>query len=171
MSKVTVQEGSTGGNPVPVAEEILKRIEDVRRRAHQFFEERQQHGSALDDWVKAEREILGLAPTELRDTKGAYQAEVALPGFATENVSVTVTPDHLIVHASKEDQQYGEDENILWSEFGSREVYRSLETPEAIDPEKTTATLDQGILLITAPKGAPKVAAKSVEAARSAKTG
>jgi HSP20 family molecular chaperone IbpA len=179
MSKVVVQEGHAGGNLNLILDEIRKRFEDVRRRAHEFFEKRQQHGGALDDWVKAEREFLGATPTELSETSGAYRAEVALPGFEAANVSVTVTPDEIIVHASKAEEQRGGDTVVLWTELGSREVYRRIETPEPIDTGNTTATLEKGILRIVAPKSAPKSAvkcapkdeAKTDVAAQAAKTG
>jgi HSP20 family protein len=171
MSKVTVQAADTAGEMVPnggsIIDEIRKRFGDVRRRAHEFFENRQQHGSALEDWVRAEREILGSPPAELRETGGAYQAEVTLPGFDAADVSVTVAPDQIVVYASREDQQSGQDTNILWTEFGSREVYRLLPTPAAIDTQRTTATLEKGILRIVA----PKAVAQSAPVARAANTG
>lgn len=156
MSKVTVQEGQASGKLAAILDEIGKRFEDVRRRAHQFFERRQQQGSALEDWARAEREILGAPPAKLTETKDAYQIEVALPGFEASNTTVTVAPDEIVVYASREEEHRGEDTNILWTEFGSQEVYRRLPTPAGIDTAKTTATLERGILRIIAPKGALK---------------
>ena len=144
------QEG--GGTLASIFEEIRKRFEEVRRRAQEIFEKRQQHGSALDDWVQAEREILGSPAAEFSETSEGYCAEVALPGFDADDVSVAVTPNEIVVHATRKDEQERKEENVLWTEFGSREVYRRLETPTPIDTGKTTAVLEKGMLRIVAPK-------------------
>jgi len=152
MSKVAVQEASTGGKLGPVLKEFRKRFEAIRQRAHDFFEQRRQHGSALEDWLKAERELLGSPAAELAESVKTYRAEVALPGFDAKDVSVIVTPHEIVVHALRNEERREKDENVLWTEFGSSEVYRRLETPEPIDTEKTTAALDKGLLRIVAPK-------------------
>ena len=50
----------------------------------------------------------------------------------------------------------------MWTEFGRADVYRRFQLPEAIDVEKTKATLEKGMLHITAPKAAP-VQAKTIQ--------
>jgi HSP20 family molecular chaperone IbpA len=46
----------------------------------------------------------------------------------------------------------------VWTEFGSRDLYRRLEAPKPIDTEKTTARIEKGMLRIVAPKAGAKAA-------------
>jgi HSP20 family molecular chaperone IbpA len=50
---------------------------------------------------------------------------------------------------------------VCWSEFRSNEIMRRIELPRAIDVERTTATLRNGLLTVTAPKA--KDAAKTTK--------
>jgi len=156
--KVEVHKVDTGGKLAPIFEEIGKRFDDVRRRAFEFFQKRGEPGDPLDDWLKAEREIMGWAAAELIEKEGAYQAEVALPGFDAKEVEVTVTPTEIVVHAVSKEEKHGEEKNVVWTEFGSRDLYRRLEAPGPIDTEKTTATIEKGMLRIVAPKAGAKAA-------------
>lgn len=42
--------------------------------------------------------------------------------------------------------------NVYWCEFGGKSLYRRFELPNAINVDKVTANLNDGILRITAPK-------------------
>jgi HSP20 family molecular chaperone IbpA len=43
---------------------------------------------------------------------------------------------------------------VLWTEFGSNDVFRRFEVPNPINVDKVTANLENGILHITAPETA-----------------
>ena len=43
---------------------------------------------------------------------------VTLPGFKTSEVDLTATPSELIVHAHTNSETKGEDDHVIWSEFG-----------------------------------------------------
>jgi len=159
-ANVVVHKPASGGK-FALFEEIGNRVEDVRRRAFELFQRRSaESGDPLDDWLRAEREVMGWAATELIETDTAYQAEVALPGFDARDVHVIVTPAEIIVRAFRQDANQGAEKSVLWSEFNSRDLYRSLAPPEPalkpIDPEKTTATIEHGLLRIVAPKAVAK---------------
>jgi HSP20 family molecular chaperone IbpA len=67
-------------------------------------------------------------------------------------VEITATRSEIIVHAKVEKEKMTEEKKYLWTEFRSNDVYRCFALPEAIDVEKTTASLDKGMLHITAAK-------------------
>jgi len=159
--KVVVYKADTGGKLAPIFEEIGKRFEDVRRRAFEFFQKRGAPGDPVDDWLKAEREIMGWPAAELIEKEGAYEAGVALPGFEAKDIEVTVTPLEIVVHAVSKEEKHGEEKNVVWTEFGSRDLFRRLAAPEPIDTEKTTATIEKGMLRIVAPKAVAKAAVTS----------
>lgn len=148
---------------LPLFEEIEKRLEDVRRRAFQLFEGRgSEIGNPLEDWLRAEHEIMGWPAAELDEKDGKYELEMTLPGYDPSEVQVTATPSELIVHANAKREKKAEEGKCLWTEFTSNDVYRRFELPEAIDMERANATLDKGMLHVTAPKK-PRAEAKPIE--------
>jgi HSP20 family protein len=136
-----------------VFQEIEKQFEEVRRRAFDLFERCGRGlGHALDDWLRAEHEVMGWPAAELTEADSNYDLAITLPGYEPKNVQVTATPSEIIVHASTETKKKAEKPTCIWTEFRSNDVYRRFELPEAIDVDKTTASLDKGVLHITAAK-------------------
>jgi HSP20 family protein len=165
MQNVSIQTsgGKAGAEPVSIFEEIGKRLEHVRRRAFGLFEQRGcELGHALDDWLKAEHEVLGWPAAELAEKDMTYEVKITLPGFEPKEVQVSATPSEIIVHAATKHEKKIEKENVLWTEFGSNDVYRRFELPEPIDLDKMSAGLDNGMLHIVAEK-ATKIRPKPIE--------
>lgn len=140
----------------PLLNEIEKRLNDVQRRAFELFQRRGQIlGHDLDDWIRAEHEVMGWPAAELAETDHEYKLEMSLPGFDVKQVEVTATPAQIAVHANCTSAKKAEGERIVWTEFGSNDVYRRFSLPQPINPEKVTATLDHGLLKIMAAKAEP----------------
>jgi len=153
MAQVAVKKVNGGGKEaLPVFGEIAKRFEAIERRAFDLFEKRgYEVGHELEDWLKAEHE-LGCPAAELSEKDGAYKMQIALPGFDAKDVEVTATPSEVVVHAAMKQEKKGEKNNILWSEFGSSDVYRRFELPNSIYADKVTAHLENGLLQVSAPE-------------------
>jgi HSP20 family protein len=150
---------------LPVFGEIAKRLQGVQRRAFDLFEKRGgEVGHELEDWFKAEHELLGWPAAELTEKDGAYELEITLPGFEVKDIEVTATPNEVIVHAATEKEKKTQKDNVLWTEFGSNDVYRSFDVPNAINVDQVTAKLDNGILRVNAPKTAKPKETKAVGA-------
>jgi HSP20 family molecular chaperone IbpA len=152
-----------GKKTLLVFEEMAKRIEAIPLRAFDLFEKRGcELGHDVEDWLNAERELLGSSASELVEKDGAYELQVTLPGFEWKDVEVTATPNKVIVHAAKKARKKIENGDVVGTEFGSNEVYRSFELPNSVNVDKVTANLENGILRINAPEIA---AAKEMHAA------
>ncbi|MGD8323405.1 MAG: Hsp20/alpha crystallin family protein [Gammaproteobacteria bacterium] len=128
----------------------------MRERAFSLFDGRgQKHGHAMDDWLRAEREICWPA-AELAESDGKYELDVALAGFEPNEIDVTATPSELIIKASHDSRQKKKEKRngakIRWSEFRREDVYRHVELPEVVDVDRISAHFDNGLLQITAPK-------------------
>jgi HSP20 family protein len=156
MSQVEVKKVNDAGNkPLPIFEEIARRLEGVERRAFDLFEKRgRELGHDLEDWFKAESEAFGWPAAELTEKEGAYEIQIALPGIDGKDVEVTATPTEVIVHAAAQEEKKTQKGKVLWTEFGSRDFYRRFEVPNPINADKVTATLENGVLRITAPETA-----------------
>ena len=150
---------------LPVFGEIAKRLEAVQQRAFELFEKRgRELGRDLEDWFKAEHELLGSGAAELTEENDAYKLGMTLPGFEAKDVAVTAAPNEVIVHAATENEKKTQKGNVLSTESGSKEVYRRFRVPNAINVDQVTAKLDNGILQINAPKFAQAKETKAVAA-------
>ena len=154
MAQVAIKKvNEAGQRKLPIFEEIAKRFEGVRQRAFDLFDKRgRELGHELEDWLKAEHELVGWPAAELAEKDGAYQMQVALPGFEHKDIEVTATSTEIIVHAETKEETKTQKGTVLWTEFGSNDVYRRFEVPHTINVDKVTATLENGVLKINAQK-------------------
>jgi HSP20 family protein len=137
----------------PFFEEVQNLFDRIRRRAYGLFEWRGRgHGQDVDDWLAAERELLWTPPAELTEKEDAYQARIAAPGFDAKELQVSATPQCIVVKGQADHVGEKEEGNIRFSEFAERTLFRRIDLPEPIDVDKVKATLDKGLLLLTAEK-------------------
>lgn len=164
MANIAVQKAAGGEvGPSALLEEMERQFDEVRRRAFGLFEKRGgEFGHEMEDWFRAERETNGWPAAELTEVDSRFNLSMTLPGYDPREVQVTVTPREIIVHANLDPTKKPESGRCLWSEFQSNDVCRRIELPEAIDVEKTAATLEKGMLHVSAAKSA-KVQPKAVE--------
>lgn len=155
MSNVVIQKVSDASQcALPIFEELAKRVDQVRQRALELFETRgREYGHALEDWLKAEREILsGWTAAELKERDGQFELDLTLPGYDAKEVQVTATPNEIIVQADAKHEEKQTEGQVLWTEFGSNHLRRRIQLPEPIDVDKVSAKLENGLLHVTAAK-------------------
>jgi HSP20 family molecular chaperone IbpA len=153
MSDVKIRCETDGERTLPVFAELDRRIDAVRQRAFDLFAGRGgRQGRELDDWITAEREVMGVSPAEMTERPDEYEVDVALPGFKADDVELTATPTELVLHAQRKTQRSGEADRVVWSEFGSNELYRRFSMPVGVKADRVTAELKNGVLRVHAPK-------------------
>ena len=94
----------------------------------------------------------------LEDLGHQLKFTMELPGVAMEDVEVTLHHDTLMVSAHSK-KEAPEGYQYLLSERQAAELRHSISLPVSIDPEKTKATLKDGLLSITletAPESKPR---------------
>ena len=60
----------------------------------------------------AENDLLIIPGSDLIETDGRYELEIALPGFDAEDVEITALPDALIVRAKNIQEQQQTEGNV-----------------------------------------------------------
>ncbi len=154
MSDIKIHRGNDGDRRPPVLAEFDRRMDAVRQRAFDLFSIRGGGlGRDFDDWIAAERELLGSSPSALMEHPEEFEVDVALPGFKADDIELTATPQEIVLHAERKTQQSGETDHIVWSEFGSNEVYRRFILPTGAQADGVTAELKSGVLRVHVPKG------------------
>ena len=155
MSDVKIRRATDDHHVLPVIAELEQKMDAVRERAFDLFSLRGGgQGHDLDDWVTAERELLGWSTAELKEHPTEFELDVALPGFRADDVELTATAHELIVHAARKDERSGQTDHVVWSEFGSNEVYRRVPLPADVKTDAVSAQLKNGVLRVHAPKSA-----------------
>lgn len=157
MTEVPVQKVTKAEERVlPIFQEIETVLDRIRERAFNFAARRGFHGSHdLDDWLAAER-IECWPASELAEQDGKMRLSVTLPGYEAKDIAVTVAPEEIIVKAGRRIEESDKPRSasacVHWSEFRSEDVYRRVELPHRIDVARCTARLENGLLIVEAPR-------------------
>jgi HSP20 family protein len=175
MSNVAVEKVSENGNDFrSLIEETTALAERIRDRAFQIFQSRgRADGFSLDDWFKAERDLMLVPEADLVEKDGAHHLSVSVPGFDEKDLRITALPEALIIradsrHEHSKHEHSKEDGNLHFCDFSEKSLFRRFDLPARIDSDKVTARLDKGVLRIDAPtavKAASKPVAVSAAAA------
>jgi HSP20 family protein len=158
MSQVAINKCKNPETTPQTFQEKLKSITDsIRNQAFDLFQNRNGgNGSDVDDWLQAERDVVWSPASELVDDKKEFRARIALPGFDAKDIQVSAMPDALVIQADASHTHEERSGNVCFCEFSEKNLFRRLPLPASIDVDKVTASVDKGILEITAPKAAPK---------------
>ncbi|MGA7926433.1 MAG: Hsp20/alpha crystallin family protein [Candidatus Sulfotelmatobacter sp.] len=138
--------------------ERTRHISDaIARRAYELFEARGfEHGHDREDWFRAESELLTPIPAKVVAINGGLTIRAKFPGFAHKDVEVHVGPKHLIIYAKQRESSEQKAGGALSATKMSDEVFRVLDLPHEIDPDKITATLENEVLEVTLQKAEPR---------------
>ena len=158
MASVAIQKQREAGQfPETLWQQMNALTEQIRNRAFSLFERRgRTTGWELDDWLQAEREVLWSPASELVENKEDFRARLALPGFDAKDLEITASPNSLVVQAESTHKHEGKEGEVRFCEFSGKKMFRRLDLPSEIDVDRVTASIDKGILELTAPKAIAK---------------
>lgn len=139
------------------AEKLFDQMKDfsqsVARRAYELFESRgREIGHELEDWFRAEFEVMRWVPVEMKDMDGKLVVRAEVPGFKAADIKISVEPQLLTISGKKEEQKEEKAESGSFSEFRANQFCRSLTLPVTVDATKAQATLKEGMLELTLDK-------------------
>ena len=125
----------------------------IRRKAFEVFQcNGCADGHSLNDWLEAEGDIVLSPEAELIEREGNFQVRMAVRGFACKNIRVTAMPMVLFVEAESKHEHEKSEGDVYSCEFVQRQFFRRLDLPAAINVDKVSASLEHGVLQLTAPK-------------------
>jgi len=153
-----IAERATGSPLFVETEKLIERMEELTRsigkRAYQFFESRgHQIGNELEDWFRAESELLRHVPVTMKENEGQITVQAEVPGFKTDEIKISVEPWRLLIEGDSEQMREGKsEEKVVFSERRTNRFYRAIDLPAEVDPAKVAANLKDGVLEIALPK-------------------
>lgn len=136
---------------------FLQNIADMQNRiAHRAYELFASSGFTdghdLEDWLLAESELLGKTPIELSDNEKEFTVTAGMPGFSEKDVEIRVEPWRVYITGKCEEKSEDKKKGKTFYSERSNEVFRAIDLPAEVDPDKVKATLSKGELEITLPK-------------------
>jgi HSP20 family molecular chaperone IbpA len=131
-------------------EEFIQEIHrQITRRAYELFESSGfSHGHALDHWLRAESEILLNVLVEVAETETELTIRADVPGFGEKDLELRVTPRSLCIAGRRQDPSEAKERKTLFSERRAKQIFRVLELPSQVDPDRVKATVSDGVLEI-----------------------
>lgn len=142
------------------AEKLFEQMKEfsqaVARRAYEFFETRgRELGHDLEDWFRAESELMRRTPVEIKEAENQITVRAEVPGFTANEIKVCVKPRWLAISGkSEKTAEEKKEEKTVVSELRANQFCRELTLPAEVDPAKTTATLKDGVLELVLAKTA-----------------
>ncbi len=143
--------------PQAIYNHINEIYDAIARRAFELFEaDGRIFGRDLDHWFRAEAEMLHPVHMQVRESDDAIIVNAEVPGFTANDLRLSLEPRRLTISGQKQSTSEEKKGDVLYSERCSNELLRSVELPVEVNASRATATLNNGILELTAPKQAVK---------------
>ncbi len=136
---------------------LFERMQDtydaIARRAFEAFEGRgRADGHDLEDWLRAESELLHPLHLDVAETDHAVTVRVEVPGFNARDLEVGLEPHRLMIIGNRETKEERKTQKTIHSEHCSNQLFRSINLPADVDSSKVTASLKDGVLELVMPK-------------------
>ncbi len=132
---------------------IEKIYDSIGRRAFELFESNGRvFGRDLDDWLKAEAELLHPVHVHIDETGQAFTVKAEVPGFSAKELEVSVEPRRVMISGKRESKEKRKKGETIYTERCSDELLRGIELPAEVNASKATATLKDGVLELELPK-------------------
>jgi HSP20 family protein len=118
----------------------------LRREMNRVFERFFEEGP-LGVWERA------LEPAvEVADTPEAVIVKAQVPGVPKDNIQVTMTDNAMTLKGEMKEEEKKEGKNYYRREWRYGAFERTIPLPVAVQAEKITADLKDGVLTVTLPK-------------------
>ena len=167
MSRIPVKTVNSPRRVVNHLAQLMKSVhENIRARA---FQHQHGEGHELEDWLAAERDVLYSPPCILTETQDEIHLQAAVPRVDTKSLQVDVMPHSITIEGRMLKKKARRGEKIHLREFGREQLLRQLDLPARINPKYTKATLENGVLNITAKRAAMNLSVPIVEEGKNAK--
>jgi HSP20 family protein len=139
------------------SEEILNQCsqthELIARRAFEIFESNGgSPGHDLENWFRAESELLQPVSLNITELCGEYVVRAEVPGFGGRDIRISVEPGCLAVSGKILTKEEGKNGGVISSGLCANRIFRTVELSSDVDTSAVSATVQDGILTVHFPK-------------------
>ena len=141
--------------PESLLDSVDEIFDSIARRAFGIFESNGQiFGRDLEDWFKAEGELLHPVHLTLTESGDTVEVKAEVPGFSEKELEISVEPHRLTISGKRESDKEEKKGKTVYSTRCSDQILRIVDLPTEVEADKVTATLKNGILDLAMPKAA-----------------
>jgi HSP20 family molecular chaperone IbpA len=94
-------------------------------------------------------------PVEIAETEKELLVSAEVPGFTEKDLEVRVEPNRLFITGRIYDTKEDKGKKTLYTERIYNQIFRYVDLPMAVNADKATATVKDGMLKITLSKAQP----------------
>jgi len=143
------------------AEKMFEKFAEISRetasRAFDFFRLRGgEFGHELEDWFRAESDVLHFVPVEIKEENGSLKVTADVAGFKPEEIEIGVEGNSLMISGKSKARSEIKDENVLYTDFRSNRFFRQMPLPKPVNADGAKADIKDGMLHISLPKAKPE---------------
>jgi HSP20 family protein len=124
----------------------------ISRRAFEIFEGNGRTGTDLENWFKAESELLHPVKLNVSENEKSLTLEAEVPGFTEKDLQIEVEPQRVTITGKRETSKKQEKGKTVYEEMHSDEILRVVDLPAQVEAGKASATLKNGVLEVEMPK-------------------
>lgn len=137
----------------PFFEPLQKINELITNRAYELFESSGfTHGHDREHWIRAESEVLLTVPVDITETENQLTVRAEIAGFTEKDIEVRVVPRSLCITGKRLETWEQKEGNTVYSERRASQIFRVLDLPSQVDPDRVNARLGDGVLEISLAK-------------------
>lgn len=167
MSRIPVKTVNSPQRVLNHLAQLMRSVhEQIRARA---FQQPRGEGHELENWLEAERDVLYSPACMLTETQDEIHLQAAVPRVDVRSLQVDVMPHSITIEGRMRKTKECQGETSHRRQFGREQLLRQLDLPARIDPKYAKATLENGVLNITAKRAAMTLASPMVEEIKSAR--
>ncbi|MBI4478515.1 MAG: Hsp20/alpha crystallin family protein [Acidobacteria bacterium] len=142
--------------PSEIFDRVEKLYDQIARRAFEIFDRNGRiFGRDLEDWFKAESELMHPAHLDVSESEKEIAVRAEVPGFAANELDISLEGTRLTVAGKRESQKERKEKTTVYKEHCSDQLLRVVDLPATVDAAKAEATLKDGVLELKLPKAAP----------------
>lgn len=139
------------GPAVETSKDFANRIKEIQEsianRAYELFVERgNQHGNDLEDWLRAESEILLPIAVKTYEFEDTFITHAQIPMLTSDEIQVSVEQRRIVI-SDKEPHEYTENDVRLF-----KRLLRTVVLPDRVDWTSAAMSFRHGVLEIEVPK-------------------
>jgi HSP20 family protein len=133
--------------------DMRETFDSIAHRAYEIFEANgRQFGRDMENWFRAEHELLHPVHLEMRESDKELTVKAEVPGFESKDIEISVEPSRLTIAGKREWNKEEKEQKLVYSERRSNQFFRCVDLPAEVNPEKASATLKDGVLELKIPK-------------------
>lgn len=132
-------------------------VERIRQEFDQFLDNAVQQGGRVLEGIRTRQGVSWLPPVDLLESTGQIDCFMEVPGLCSEEIDITLAGNMLTITGGKAEPADHGSAVLHLQERRQGRFERSIPMPAAVDPERVSADVTNGVLHVQLPKPSQSV--------------